>query len=127
MSSNDQYLFSTNNNIQSNFPMKRLAFGAGMASAIPLCYYLNDSQSKIYKYMLDAGRYLTGNDAEKAHELGILLAKYSLMPTDRVGNPPILATKVWGITFPNPVGLAAGFDKNGEYCTLTTFTITALL
>ncbi|MGZ0050773.1 quinone-dependent dihydroorotate dehydrogenase [Brevibacillus gelatini] len=25
-----------------------------------------------------------------------------------------LATKLWGMTFPNPVGLAAGFDKNAE-------------
>ena len=93
---------------------RRLAFGAGVASAIPLGYYLSDSQSKIYKYMMEAGRYLTGKDAEQAHQLGILLAKYALMPADRVGNPPILATKVWGISFPNPVGLAAGFDKNGE-------------
>ena len=26
---------------------------------------------------------------------------------------PLLATRVWGIDFPNPVGLAAGFDKEG--------------
>ena len=26
---------------------------------------------------------------------------------------PALERKVWGLTFPNPVGLAAGFDKNG--------------
>jgi dihydroorotate dehydrogenase len=27
--------------------------------------------------------------------------------------PPLKPTKVFGLTFPNPVGLAAGFDKNG--------------
>jgi len=27
---------------------------------------------------------------------------------------PALRQTLWGITFPNPVGLAAGFDKNGE-------------
>lgn len=27
---------------------------------------------------------------------------------------PALKPTLWGITFPNPVGLAAGFDKNGE-------------
>ena len=27
--------------------------------------------------------------------------------------PPQLPTEVWGIQFPNPVGLAAGADKNG--------------
>lgn len=26
---------------------------------------------------------------------------------------PSLSQKIWGLTFPNPVGLAAGFDKNG--------------
>ncbi len=28
---------------------------------------------------------------------------------------PSLSQTLWGITFPNPVGLAAGFDKNAEY------------
>jgi dihydroorotate dehydrogenase len=27
---------------------------------------------------------------------------------------PLLAQELWGLTFPNPLGLAAGFDKNGE-------------
>ena len=26
---------------------------------------------------------------------------------------PLLAQALWGLTFPNPLGLAAGFDKNG--------------
>jgi dihydroorotate dehydrogenase len=26
---------------------------------------------------------------------------------------PMLAQELWGLTFPNPIGLAAGFDKNG--------------
>jgi dihydroorotate dehydrogenase len=29
---------------------------------------------------------------------------------------PILATKVFGLAFPNPIGLAAGFDKDAEVC-----------
>ena len=28
---------------------------------------------------------------------------------------PMLTQKLWGATFQNPVGLGAGFDKNGEY------------
>ena len=28
---------------------------------------------------------------------------------------PKLAKEVFGITFPNPVGLAGGLDKNGEF------------
>jgi dihydroorotate dehydrogenase len=30
-------------------------------------------------------------------------------------NDPVLRTKVAGISFSNPIGLSAGFDKNGEY------------
>lgn len=30
------------------------------------------------------------------------------------GSPPLLPTQVMGLTFPTPLGLAAGFDKNGE-------------
>jgi dihydroorotate dehydrogenase len=29
---------------------------------------------------------------------------------------PVLATEVWNLSFPNPVGLAAGFDKHAEVC-----------
>lgn len=81
---------------------------------MPLIYYVSDSQSSFYKYAMELGRYLTGNDAEYAHQLGVQLASHALTPVDRVGNPPSLATKVWGIPFPNPLGLAAGFDKNAD-------------
>ena len=30
-------------------------------------------------------------------------------------NHPSLERKVWGLTFTNPIGLAAGFDKDGKY------------
>lgn len=32
----------------------------------------------------------------------------------REPDPPILAQRVWGLDFPNPVGLAAGYDKDGR-------------
>jgi len=52
-------------------------------------------------------------DAELAHEVSLeLLNEFSaLLPRARIENP----TRVMGIKFPNPVGLAAGLDKNGEY------------
>ena len=52
--------------------------------------------------------------AETAHELA--LHSLSLVPPSliakRVDNPA-LSIKRFGLTFPNPIGLAAGFDKNG--------------
>jgi len=52
--------------------------------------------------------------AETAHNLGIKLAKYKIVPRPQKADTPLLTTKVWGKSFPNPVGLAAGYDKHGE-------------
>lgn len=40
--------------------------------------------------------------------------KRGLLPSDERPDPASLGVKVWGRTLPNPVGLAAGFDKNAE-------------
>lgn len=53
-------------------------------------------------------------DAETAHRVAINALRAGLVPTDRGGDDPILATTAWGRPFPNPIGLAAGFDKNAE-------------
>ncbi|MEC3950707.1 quinone-dependent dihydroorotate dehydrogenase [Sphingobium sp. HWE2-09] len=52
-------------------------------------------------------------DAERAHNLSI--AALRMMPTPAPLPPdPMLATRVAGLDFPNPVGLAAGYDKEGR-------------
>ena len=52
-------------------------------------------------------------DAERAHRATIAMLK--LMPPSRPRDlPPSLKTRVAGIDFPSPIGLAAGFDKDGE-------------
>ncbi|WP_379955952.1 quinone-dependent dihydroorotate dehydrogenase [Dongia sedimenti] len=53
-------------------------------------------------------------DAERAHRLAIAALKTGLIGGDRRPDPAILAQTVFGLAFPNPVGLAAGFDKDGE-------------
>ncbi len=51
-------------------------------------------------------------DPEMAHKLAVRgVAAAGLMP-HRAQADPRLACRVLGLTFPNPVGLAAGFDKN---------------
>lgn len=56
---------------------------------------------------------LFGLDAETAHSLALTALKLSPFGRPaRPGGP--LATTVAGIEFPNPVGMAAGFDKNGD-------------
>jgi dihydroorotate dehydrogenase len=52
-------------------------------------------------------------DAERAHRLAIAALK--VVPASASEQPdPMLKTLVAGVNFPNPVGLAAGFDKDGE-------------
>ena len=53
-------------------------------------------------------------DAEKAHGLALAALKTGLLPADRKPDPPSLALEVWGRRLSNPIGLAAGFDKNAE-------------
>jgi dihydroorotate dehydrogenase len=55
----------------------------------------------------EAAHHATLNALKSAHCLGAL----SLVTQRPVSDP----RTVMGITFPNPVGLAAGLDKNGEY------------
>ena len=60
---------------------------------------------------------LNALDPERAHGLTIAALKLGLArPLRREPDDPILATKVWNLAFPNPVGLAAGFDKDAEVC-----------
>ena len=56
---------------------------------------------------------------ETAHALTLraLEAGLGRFMTDRAArqpDPPMLAQRLWGLDFPNPVGLAAGFDKDAR-------------
>lgn len=52
-------------------------------------------------------------DAEAAHDLAILaLEKVPFSPC--AADEPGLAVSVFGLDFPNPIGIAAGFDKNAR-------------
>ena len=52
-------------------------------------------------------------DAERAHRLTIRALK--MVPPGLPARPdPVLGVEVAGLNFPNPVGLAAGFDKDAE-------------
>ncbi|MCM2291471.1 quinone-dependent dihydroorotate dehydrogenase [Allorhizobium sp. BGMRC 0089] len=53
-------------------------------------------------------------DAETAHGLSIAGLKSSLMPKCRLPDDPKLAQTIAGLTFANPLGMAAGYDKNAE-------------
>jgi dihydroorotate dehydrogenase len=51
---------------------------------------------------------------EAAHRLTIRALRAGFSPGGRAADAPLLTTRVWGLQFPNPVGLSAGFDKDAE-------------
>ncbi len=51
-------------------------------------------------------------DAERAHHLTVCALKTGMVPMPKTVSHPALEVSLWDRKFPNPVGLAAGFDKN---------------
>ena len=53
-------------------------------------------------------------EAESAHRATIWALARGMGPVDRGTRDPTLATRLWALDFTHPIGLAAGFDKNGK-------------
>jgi dihydroorotate dehydrogenase len=53
-------------------------------------------------------------DPERAHRAAIAALKLGLVRTKSAPDDPVLACRVWGLGLGNPIGLAAGFDKDAE-------------
>ncbi|MGV8938333.1 MAG: quinone-dependent dihydroorotate dehydrogenase [Allorhizobium sp.] len=69
--------------------------------------------------MIDAFKMLSRRglfliDPETAHGLSITALKSGLLPACAPSCDPRLAQTVAGLAFANPIGMAAGFDKNAE-------------
>ena len=56
-------------------------------------------------------------DPEPAHNLTIQALRLGLVGSDTTADDPILETRLFGRVLPNPIGLAAGFDKNAAAVT----------
>ena len=52
--------------------------------------------------------------AETAHNVTVMALKHGIYMRSRYRDADILRTSLWGLQFDNPLGLAAGFDKNAE-------------
>jgi len=53
-------------------------------------------------------------DPERAHRLTIKALETGLAPAERIPQDAALAVSAFGLDFPNPLGMAAGFDKDAE-------------
>jgi len=51
-------------------------------------------------------------DPETAHKLGLKAVQMGLSRSRRTFSTPRIKTQIAGLSLPNPIGLAAGFDKN---------------
>jgi len=51
---------------------------------------------------------------EAAHRAALGALRLGLAPGDPTPDPAVLGLRLWGLDFANPIGLAAGFDKNAE-------------
>jgi dihydroorotate dehydrogenase len=56
-------------------------------------------------------------DPERAHNLSLRALRLGLAGRDTTADDPILATPAFGRVLKNPIGLAAGFDKNAAALT----------
>ncbi|AAS51193.1 ACL035Cp [Eremothecium gossypii ATCC 10895] len=78
-------------------------------------FYIMNSRSAIHEYVSCPLVRLVTPDAEDGHKLGIWFLKYGLAPKlmfDK--DDPVLKVEVFGKTMSNPIGCAAGLDKDGE-------------
>ena len=90
--------------------------GTAAASAGAYAFLLDDEQSsaaqfKLFEYLAPAMRLM---DPETAHNVGIELLARGVAPVETRRDPPALAVDAWGLRFANPIGLAAGFDKDAK-------------
>jgi len=53
-------------------------------------------------------------DPETAHDLAIKALKFNFISQSKIKNNQSIQTEIFGKKIPNPVGIAAGFDKDAE-------------
>ncbi|KAJ2692500.1 Dihydroorotate dehydrogenase (quinone), mitochondrial, partial [Coemansia spiralis] len=73
---------------------------------------MTDASAGIHRYV--ATPLLRLLNPEDAHNLAVAMLKHGVCPADRKTDDGLLEVELWGKRMANPVGLAAGFDKNGE-------------
>ena len=94
---------------------KFVLYSAGLIGGGFAGLYVLNSRSAIHEYLLCPLLRLVTPDAETGHKIGILCLKWGLAPKllfDK--DDEVLKVNVFGTTMTNPIGCAAGLDKNGE-------------
>ncbi|KXN86599.1 Dihydroorotate dehydrogenase (quinone), mitochondrial [Leucoagaricus sp. SymC.cos] len=83
-----------------------------VSAGIFVVYYF-DARSAMHRYILTP---VLRNlfDAETGHKIAVKVLRTGFGPKDPVADDARLKFKLWGEDLSNPIGVAAGFDKDGE-------------
>ncbi|MCP8720230.1 MAG: quinone-dependent dihydroorotate dehydrogenase [Asgard group archaeon] len=108
---------SAKQTLKASFIPTPIVLVAGVAAAAVGGYYLLDSRSAFHEYVL-CPLIRTFTDGEQGHKLGIFFMKYGIAPRlmdeGKNDQSDVLGVKVFGHNLKNPIGLAAGLDKDAE-------------
>ncbi|KAK4701008.1 dihydroorotate dehydrogenase, partial [Phenoliferia sp. Uapishka_3] len=78
-------------------------------------YYARDSQAGVHRWVgLPIVAALTKDDPELAHEIAVKVIGSGFAPIDRGVDDEVLKMELFGKSYSNPIGIAAGFDKHAE-------------
>ncbi|KAI3426943.1 hypothetical protein D9Q98_006887 [Chlorella vulgaris] len=94
--------------------LRRSGYVVAGAAVGTLMTYRRDLKQLHFDLASATGPLVRLLDAETSHNVGLLAARWGLLPRETRPDPPSLHTTVWGRKFPNPLGVAAGFDKDAE-------------
>ncbi|KAG8936439.1 Dihydroorotate dehydrogenase (quinone), mitochondrial [Tulasnella sp. 418] len=76
-------------------------------------FYYIDSRSALHRYAV-MPLIRAAMEPEMGHKFAVKVLATGLAPRDLKGDNESIAVELWGHKISNPVGLAAGFDKDGE-------------
>ncbi|KAG8824389.1 Dihydroorotate dehydrogenase (quinone), mitochondrial [Serendipita sp. 401] len=105
---------SSVNDLNTGQSLRIFAVSTGIVIGSTLfAVYYADSRAAIHRYVVPPLSRLV-LDAEKGHKFALGVLKSGLGPRDQGRDDEILQVELWDKKLANPVGLAAGFDKDGE-------------
>jgi len=98
--------------IAARIGLRNLLTGGGAESA-PAGVHTSGGRNLIGLFDRLAGPLLRALDPEDAHMLTLRALKFAPLPK-AAADDPRLAVRAFGLSFGNPVGMAAGFDKHAD-------------
>lgn len=94
--------------------LRNFTIGTSVIAALTVGgFYYTDSRSAMHRYLIIP---VLRNvlSAEDAHRFAIDAMKAGIAPWDKIEDDERLRVRLFGKEFDNPVGVAAGLDKDGE-------------